>query len=116
MTATAVGFELDLPVVEVFDLREVDLRRPGDPGSPARAHVPDEIRKRFQRTGLWACFPCGEPGAALRASVRCAPEKIAATNAGRKVAVICHGGFINAYFAELLGLGRACSFSPTTHR
>lgn len=48
----------------------------------------------------------------FRAEVLDALAEIAASNRGRRVAVICHGGVINTYAADVLGLGGAMFFAP----
>lgn len=42
-----------------------------------------------------------------------AVERVIAANPGRTVAVVCHGGVINAYFAHLLKLDFPMFFEPT---
>jgi 2,3-bisphosphoglycerate-dependent phosphoglycerate mutase len=49
----------------------------------------------------------------FRAAVVDAVEAIVATHPGQRVAVVCHGGVINAYAAHVLGLGEALFFLPT---
>jgi probable phosphoglycerate mutase len=39
-------------------------------------------------------------------------DAIAARHASQRVAVVCHGGVINIYLAEVLGLGRRLFFQP----
>lgn len=48
----------------------------------------------------------------FRAEVLFALAEIAASNRGRRVAVICHGGVINTYAADVLGLGGTMFFAP----
>lgn len=112
-TAGILADELDRPVVEVYDLREVELRRQQRGGSdPIRLLSPDEIRQRFQESGRWDAFPCAEPSAEFRARVRRAIDTIRAMNPGRRVAIVCHGGVINAYLADLLVVPRDIFFLP----
>jgi probable phosphoglycerate mutase len=110
MTATPVGFELDLPVIDAYDLREVELRRGLQ--SLGTAGMPSEIQERFQRSGRWDSFPGAEPSVELRTRVARALANIAAINAQRKVAIVSHGGVINAYLADMLGLERDMFFLP----
>jgi probable phosphoglycerate mutase len=42
-----------------------------------------------------------------------AVEGIVAAHAGQRVAVVCHGGVINAYAAHVLGIGDPLFFLPT---
>ena len=41
-----------------------------------------------------------------------AVERVIADNAGRTVAIVCHGGVINAYFSHVLGLDEVMFFEP----
>jgi probable phosphoglycerate mutase len=50
--------------------------------------------------------------AAFRDRVTTALDGIAAAHPGERVAVVCHAGVINAYTAEVLGLGRLLWFEP----
>ena len=45
--------------------------------------------------------------------VTVAIERIIETNPGKRVAVVCHGGVINAYASHVLGLDDALFFEPT---
>lgn len=49
---------------------------------------------------------------AFRAEVLEALGEITSSNRGKKVAVVCHGGVINAYASDVLGLGGAMFFNP----
>jgi probable phosphoglycerate mutase len=49
---------------------------------------------------------------AFKAGTIKAMENIIAANAGRKVAVICHGGVINLYFSHVIGMERRVFFEP----
>lgn len=48
----------------------------------------------------------------FRAEVLDSLNEITASNRGKKVAVVCHGGVINTYAADVLGLGGAMFFNP----
>lgn len=48
----------------------------------------------------------------FRAEVLESLNEITASNRGKKVAVVCHGGVINTYAADVLGLGGAMFFNP----
>ncbi len=49
----------------------------------------------------------------FQATVVDAVERIVADNRGRTVAVVCHGGVINAYLAHVLGIDDVMFFEPT---
>lgn len=48
----------------------------------------------------------------FRAVVVGALERLIASNSGRRVAVVCHGGVINAWVSHVLGLERLFFFEP----
>ena len=61
-----------------------------------------------QQGGLYA----GVDLPAFRASVRAALERIIDAHPGRRVAVTCHGGVINAWTSTLLGVSELFVFEP----
>ncbi|MFP3906500.1 MAG: histidine phosphatase family protein [Acidimicrobiales bacterium] len=50
---------------------------------------------------------------AFRDQAAAAVERIVDANPGRQVAVVCHGGVINAYLSTILGIDRPLFFEPT---
>ncbi len=54
----------------------------------------------------------GVDPAAFQAGVVAAVERVIEANPGRKVAVVCHGGVINAYVAHILEIPRLLFFEP----
>ena len=52
------------------------------------------------------------PRDAFRAEVLESLNEITASNRGKKVAVVCHGGVINTYAADVLGLDGSMFFNP----
>ncbi len=61
--------------------------------------------------GRWEEFG-GEEPSAFRARVVPRIDAIAAAHAGERVAVVCHGGVINIYLADVLGIDRLLWFDP----
>ncbi len=57
-------------------------------------------------TGHWDDVPGSEPSQAFRKRVVDAIDEIAGKHIGQRVLVFAHGGVINAYAAEVLGLQR----------
>jgi broad specificity phosphatase PhoE len=57
-------------------------------------------------SGKWASIPGSEPSDALRARMTEAIGRLAAEYPGQRVAIVSHGGAINAYFAAVLGIER----------
>ena len=50
---------------------------------------------------------------AFRSEVAAAMEEIIAANRGRRVAVFCHGGVINAWASQIMGTREVFFFDPT---
>ncbi|HEX9258994.1 MAG TPA: histidine phosphatase family protein [Acidimicrobiales bacterium] len=59
--------------------------------------------------GTWQQNLGIEPGE-FRAAVVSTVERLIGDNPGRKVAAVCHGGVINAYFSHMLGLPASSGF------
>lgn len=55
-------------------------------------------------TGSWDSIPGSEPSSAFRERVVGAINDIAARHHGQRILIFAHGGVINAYAAEVLGL------------
>jgi broad specificity phosphatase PhoE len=55
-------------------------------------------------TGHWDAIENSEPSKEFRQRVVNAIDEIASKHIGERVIVFCHGGVINAYAAEVLGL------------
>lgn len=72
----------------------------------AAAHV------EFARNPRWDVFRFGETGKQLRDRVAGAVDELIAVHPGGTVAVVCHGGVINAYLAEVLGINVDMFFLP----
>jgi probable phosphoglycerate mutase len=61
--------------------------------------------------GRWGELGAEEP-TAFRARIVPCIDAIAAAHAGERVAVVCHGGVINVYLADVLGIDRVLWFDP----
>ncbi len=70
------------------------------------------IRERFVRTGRWDAYPHTESSEHFRRRIGIAIEAILAAHRGEHVVVACHGGVINAYLADLLGVNADMFFRP----
>ena len=87
---------------------------PGPPGGAARRVGQGEFRRRaavrdpewveWSRTRRWDGIPGGEGDDALRRRVVAAVERLTERHRGQTIAVVAHGGVINAYLADVLGL------------
>ncbi len=65
-----------------------------------------DIVRMVGESGHWDAIPNSEPSAAFRARVVEACDAIASKHIGQRVLVFAHGGVVNAYAAEALGLER----------
>jgi 2,3-bisphosphoglycerate-dependent phosphoglycerate mutase len=109
-TAEALGLTITLD----DDLREVELGPiGGDLASDDPAEVSKLLRRRLREIadiavtgGRWSAIPGSEPTAQLRARIVAAVARIHQRHPGERVAIFSHGGAINAWFADLLGLER----------
>jgi len=108
-TATAVASRLGMEVVVDQDLAEFDRE--------ATSYIPLEELKA-NRDERWLAMVEGNLGEfdvdpeAFRRGVVEAMERLVSANPGRTVAVVCHGGVINAYAAQVLGIDRVLFFEP----
>ncbi len=64
----------------------------------------DEVKRRFEQEPTWDNLPGGESSAHFRDRIRRAIARIVDGNPGRRVAITCHGGVIQSYVADVLGL------------
>jgi len=108
-TAAAIAARVGMEVVVDEGLAEFDRE--------ATSYVPLEELKatRDQRWVAMAEDNLAELDVdteAFRAGVVGAMERIISANPGRTVAVVCHGGVINAYAAHVLGIERTLFFEP----
>ena len=108
--AAALGVE---PTVD-DDLAEMDR--------DADAYIPmEELREDPDAWSAAVDAWVGPGGAALReafrARVRAAIGRVVAAHRGQRVAVVCHGGVVNAAVADVLGLGEPhLVFEPALHQ
>jgi len=61
--------------------------------------------------GRWEEFG-GEAPDAFRARVLPRMAELAAAHPGERVAVVCHGGVVNVYLADVIGIDRVLWFDP----
>ena len=106
-----------LEVIVDDRLHEVEIfqRLPAGQTNPADAYGADALAKAqddFVATRMWSAYPGSESGAELRARITAVVEEIIATHRGEVVAIACHGGVINAYVAEILGVAEDMFYRP----
>lgn len=110
-TGTAIASRHALDAVVVEELREVDFRHRLPEGTTLQAVTEqpsfDAAAQRFADSGKWSDLPMAEPSVAFRDRVGHALEGIIERHRDdARVVVACHGGVVNAYVAEILGIER----------
>ena len=98
-TAGYLSMSRDVEVQQRQDLREVWLGEWERGEFRRRAQTRDPEWLAFARSGRWDLVPGSEGDDALRTRVARAIGEIAAHHRGETVAVVVHGGVINAYLA-----------------
>lgn len=122
-TGRAIAAHHGLEVEIVDDLREIETFR----DLPQNAHPADVLgelvlrgaRERFVRHRTWDVYPGSERNEEFRHRVVNIIEGIVTGHPAKRIVVACHGGVINAYLGEILGLSTAMFFRPahaSTHR
>jgi broad specificity phosphatase PhoE len=115
-TARAIARQHDLDVEVEEDLREIetfrDLPRDVSPVEAVGELRLKGARERFVRQRTWDVYPYTERNHEFRHRTINVIEGIVALHPGQRVVVACHGGVINAYVAEVLGLRSAMFFRP----
>lgn len=96
------------PLAALLGLEVAIERGVSEVDAEADAYVPLEELKRqdytaWQRAIRGGIFGARDPNAFQREVVD-ALERVIASNSGRRVAVFCHGGVINAWAAHVLGI------------
>jgi 2,3-bisphosphoglycerate-dependent phosphoglycerate mutase len=120
-TAREVAKPHGLEPVVYPELREVETYRDVPDGvrledvlSPVMWHG---VRERFDRELRWDVSPFSESSAEFRYRVVTVVEGILALHSaspdrGSQIAIVCHGGVINAYIGHVLGLRQDMFFRP----
>lgn len=93
--------------VEVHpELEEIRLGDWGGGEFRRRAAVRDPEFLAWAARGTWDGIPNGEGDAAFRSRVTDKINELAARHRGESIAVVVHGGVINAFIAHALGMSR----------
>ncbi len=120
-TAAPLIEQLKLPLTIVEGIKEVTLGdivpmpavKEGDnleQLTKALQARQEEIIRVVGNTGTWDSLPGSEASRAFRKRVVDAIDEIANNHRGQRVAIFSHGGVINAYVAEVLGLAKEFFF------
>jgi probable phosphoglycerate mutase len=117
-TALAIAQHHGLEVVVVDDLREVEIFRDIPPDKPVaeflgRAYL-QGVRNRMIAEKSWDVYPYSEASMEFRRRAINAIEGIIARHEGRggRIAIVCHGGVINAYCGYIIGARYDMFFRP----
>lgn len=115
-TAEMVASPHGIKPLVIPDLREIDSYRDLPAGVLPVDSVPadewQERQDRFRIERRWDLMPFGEPAAEFRARCLAALTGLIAEHAGKNLVVVGHGGVINAYVADVLGLDEDLFFLP----
>src|SRR6266566_9119207 len=118
-TAAPLAQRLALTPTIVPDLREVSIGeiRPLPTDDKDLAALSQALRERLSDivrigavTGSWDSIEGSEASKAFRQRIVNALDEIASKHIGQRILVFAHGGVINAYVAEVLGLDKEFFF------
>lgn len=110
-TARPLADERRLDVIEYVDLEEVRLGDWSNGEFRRRAATADPEWVAWSRTGRWDGIPGGEGDEVFRTRVSGVIDALAELHRGECIAIVAHGGSINAYVAQLLGVQRSLVFT-----
>ena len=106
-TAAPVEAALGLEATVDDDLKEFDAEEPHYvPMEELKGTDDPRWRELIERLGAPEQF-------AFRDLAAAAVERVVEAHSGQRVAVVCHGGVINAYLSTILGIDRPLFFEPT---
>jgi len=115
-TAEAVAHHHETEVRYLDDLREVEVFRDVPPEKTALEFFGKELleaaRQRMLYERNWDVYPASESSYDFKKRAINAVEVAIATNAGERIAVVCHGGVINAYIGHIVGSRYDMFFRP----
>ena len=110
-TAAFVTADRDLRVVQVHELRDIELHPAALNGAGRdRLRLEAEMRIRFANNPRWDALRGVEPTRSFRHRTIQAIEAVAALNEGSRVVVVTHQANINAYLSMVLGIERDMFF------
>lgn len=112
--AIAAHHDLDVEVIEA--LAEIHIYQDLPPDKRAvdtlGQKAMEGIWERFVQTRSWDAYPYTETSADFRRRVGWAIESAIVSHPGETIVIACHGGVINAYLAEILGMDVDMFFRP----
>lgn len=115
-TGRAVAEARSVEQVVIEQLEEINLYGELPPHTRPADVLGEKViggaRERFVLTRRWDSYPHSETSADFRRRVGLAVEGAIADHPGETVVVACHGGVINTYLADLLGLNVDMFYRP----
>ncbi len=115
-TAEAIARHHRIEPVAVADLREIAMFRDAPQDLSSLEFMGSEalatLRHRFIVERSWDVYPYSESSAEFRQRIVNAIETTIGEHAGGRVAVVCHGGVINAYVSHVIGSKYDVLFRP----
>jgi broad specificity phosphatase PhoE len=115
-TAGAIAQHHRLQPEVIDDLREVELFREIPKDKTARDFIGRDMleaaRQRMLNERSWDVYPFSESSAEFKKRVINAIEMIIARNVGERLAIVCHGGVINAYIGHIIATPYDMFFRP----
>jgi probable phosphoglycerate mutase len=112
---TARAFARVVGADVAFDDELVEAHIGGWEGKPFEEIIesdPDVVQHVRNQRAIWHRAPGAESGSGFRARVRSAIDSILERHPDENLLVFAHGGVINAYVGELLGLTQEMFFLP----
>lgn len=115
-TAEAIVRHHRLELQVLDDLREVEIFRdiPGDKRADEvlGRDLMDALRLRMLNERRWDVYPYSESSQEFRKRAINAVEMAIARNPGERIAIVCHGGTINAYVGHIISSPYDMFFRP----
>lgn len=106
VTADAVARHHGLEPAVLSDLREVEVWRDMPQDKSVRDYLGANylvaLRERMAAEKVWDVYPYSESSAEFRRRAVNAIEAVLAAHPGERIAVVCHGGVINAYTGHIV--------------
>ncbi len=115
-TGKAIASRHGLDVEVIPELEEIHIFRDLPQDKQAIETLGEKamagIGERFVQTQKWDAYPATESSNDFRRRVSLAVESAVVSHPGETIVVACHGGVINAYLADVLGLGIDMFYRP----
>jgi 2,3-bisphosphoglycerate-dependent phosphoglycerate mutase len=112
---TAEAFAHEVGTDVMFDDELVEAHIGGWEGKPFEEIIesdPGIVQHLSQQRAIWHRAPGAEQGDRFRTRVRDAIERLLLKHPDENLLLFAHGGVINAYVGEVLGLGQEMFFLP----